>query len=136
VLGLPEQVRGAELAIDALVGDNQRLGRPGEQVDPDPAEQLPLRLGHEGVPRPDQHVDRGDRLGSQRHGADRLDAAEAIDLVGAGEVLRSDDGGRRLALERRRGGGDPLDARDLGGDDRHVGRGEQRIFAARHVAPG
>ena len=49
-------------------------------------------------------------------------------------MLRRDDRRRRLALERRRAGDDALDAGDLGGDHRHVGRGEQRIFAAGHVA--
>ena len=33
VLGLPQQVGGAHLAVDGLVGDHQGLGRPGEEID-------------------------------------------------------------------------------------------------------
>ena len=45
MLGLAEQVGGADLAIHGFVGDDQRLGRPGEQVDADAPEQLPLGFG-------------------------------------------------------------------------------------------
>ena len=88
-----------------------------------------------GVAGAHQHVDRRDRLRPQGHRGDRLDAAEAVDLVRAREVLRRDDRGRGPPLIRRRAGDDPRDPRHLGGDDRHVGRGQQRIFPARHVAP-
>ena len=134
MLGLPQQVGGAHFAVDGLVGDYQGLGRTGEQVDADAAEQLPLGFRDKGIAGADQHVDALDALSTDRHGADRLDAAEAIDDVGAGEMLGGDDGGRRLALIGRRTGDDALDPGHLGGDDRHVGGGEQRIFAARHIA--
>ena len=91
----PEEVGGADLAVDGLVGDDEGLGRAGEEVDADAAVELALRFGDIGVARPDQHVDGLDRLGAERHGADRLDAAEAVDHVGAGEVLRGDDRRRR-----------------------------------------
>ena len=100
VLGLAEQVGRAQLGIDGLVGDHQGLGRPGEQVDADAAEQLALGLGDIGVARPDQHVDGRDARGAERHGADRLDAAETIDLVGAGEVLGGDDRRGRPCRDR------------------------------------
>jgi hypothetical protein len=87
VLGLAEQVGGAHLGVDRVVGDDQRLGGPGEQVDADPAVELALGLGDEGVAGPHQHVDRRDRAGADRHGGDRLDAAEHVDLVGAGECI-------------------------------------------------
>ena len=78
MLGLAQQVGGAELAVGAdLVGDDQRLGRAGEQVDADAAEQLALGLGDEGVARADQDVDRRDRLRAERPSRHRLDAAEA-----------------------------------------------------------
>ena len=57
MLGLAEQVGGADLAVDAVVGDDQRLGRPGEQVDADAAEQLALGFRHIGVAGADDHVD-------------------------------------------------------------------------------
>lgn len=109
-------------------------GRPGEQVDPDPAEKLPLRLGDVSVARPDQHVDRGDRFGPERHRADGLHTPEAIDHVRAGEVPRRDDRGRRPALVGRRARRDPRDAGDLRGDDRHARGREERVFPTRNVA--
>ena len=121
-------------ASTRLVGDDQRLGRAGEQIDADAAEQLPLGLGHVGVAGADEHVDRRDGLGAERHGGDRLHAAEHVDLVGAAEMHGGDDRRMRPALERRRAGDDALHAGDLGGDDRHVRRGDHRIASARHVA--
>ena len=134
MLGLAEQVGGAEFAVDAVVGDHQRLGRAGEQVDADAAEQLALGFRHVGVAGADQHVDRRDALGAERHGGDRLHAAEHVDVVGAAEMHGGDDRRMRPALERRRAGDDALHAGDFRGDDRHVRRGDHRIAAARHVA--
>ncbi len=134
VLGLTQQVGGAELGARGVVGDYQGLRGPGEQVDADAAEELALGLGDVGVARADKHVDHAHALGAERHRADRLDAAEAVDLIRAGEVLGGDDGGRRPPLERWGAGDDARNARDLGRDDGHVGRGEEGIFAARHVA--
>ena len=134
VLGLAEQVGGADFAVDAVVGDDQRLGRAGEQIDADPAIQLALCLRHVGVAGTDDHVDAGNRLGAERHGGDRLHAAEHEDLVGAAEMHRRDDRRMRAAAERRRARDDAFDPRDLGGDDRHVRRGDHRVAPARHVA--
>ena len=47
---------------------------------------LALGFGDEGIARADEHVDRRDRISAERHCADRLDAAERIDLVGARKV--------------------------------------------------
>ena len=57
MLGLAQQIGGADLGIDAVVGDDQRLGRPGEQIDADAAVELPLGLRHVGVAGTHQHVD-------------------------------------------------------------------------------
>nr|GFC74681.1 hypothetical protein [Tanacetum cinerariifolium] len=84
-------VGGAEFAVNAFIGDHQCLGRPGEQVDAHTAEQLTLGFGDKGVAWTDQHVHLSNGFGAQRHRADRLDAAQAIDFVGAGHVLRGDD---------------------------------------------
>ncbi len=134
VFGLTEEVGGAELAVDGLVGDHQGFGRAGEEVDTDLAVELALGFGNIGVTGADEHVDGLDRLGADGHGADRLDAAEHVDLVGAGHVLGSDDGGSGNAVEGRGAGDDASTAGDLGGEHRHVGGGKERIFAARHVA--
>ena len=134
MLGLAEQIGGADLAVDAVVGDHQRLGRSGEQVDADAAEQLALGFRHIGIAGPDDHVDGRDRLGAERHGGDRLHAAQHVDFVGAAEMHGCDNRRMRPALERRRAGDDALHAGDPRGDDRHVRRGDHRIAPARHVA--
>ena len=107
VLGLAEQVDGDDERVGVLVGDDQDLGRTGEQVDADLAEQLPLGLGDVGVAGTGEQVDPADRLGAEGQRRDRLHAAEQVDLVGAGEVHRRDGRGRDLAADRRRAGGDP-----------------------------
>ena len=127
--------RHFRIAAD-LVGNDQRFGRPGKQVDADPAEQLPLGLGDKGIARADQNIDRIDALRADRHRADRLNTAQRIDRIGAGQRLRRDDRARRLALERRCARDHPVDPGNFGGDHRHVRRSEQRILAARHVAAG
>ncbi len=134
MLGLSEQVGGADFAVHRLVSDDQRLGRPGQEVDADAAEQLPFGFRHISVAGTDQHVDRLDRLGAERHGGDRLHAAEHIDVVGAAEMLGRDDGRMRRALVGRGAGDDAFDAGDARGDDRHVRGGDHRIAPARHVA--
>ena len=49
-------------------------------------------------------------------------------------MLRRHNGGGGPAFERWRAGDDALAARDLGRDYRHMGRCQQRVFAARHIA--
>ena len=134
MLSLPEQIRGAHLPVAAVIGDDQRLRGAGEQVDPDPAGQLPLGLGHVGVSRTGHHVAGRNRRRACRHCTDRLYTAQTIDCVRTGQVHGGDDGRRRLALEGWRAGDHVLDPGHLRGQDRHVGRGEQRILAAGHVA--
>jgi hypothetical protein len=136
VLRLAEQVGRDELRVGGLVRDHDDLGRAGEEVDPDAAEQLPLRFDDVRVPRPCDEVDRSDRLRPQRQRCDRLDAAETVELVRTGEVHRRDRRRRKLARERRGAGGHALDAGDLRGDDAHVRRGDHRIAAARNVRAG
>ena len=134
MLGLAEQVGGAHFAVDAVIGDDQRLGRPGQKIDADAAEQLPLGFGDVGIARADDHVDRRDGLGAERHGGDRLHATEHENLVGAAEMHRRHDRRMRPAVKRRRAGDDVLHAGDARGDDRHMRRRHHRIAPARHVA--
>ncbi len=134
MFGLAEQVGGADFAVDAVVGDDQRFGRAGQKIDPDAAEQLALGLGHIGVAGADDHVDGLDRFSAERHGGDGLHAAEDINVIGAAEMHGGDDGRMRPALEWRRAGDNAFHAGDLGGDDRHMRRGDHRVAAARHIA--
>ena len=57
MLGLREQVGRDHLRVAGLVGQDVDLRRPGQLVDPDRPEHLPLRLVDEGIPRPDDLVD-------------------------------------------------------------------------------
>jgi hypothetical protein len=83
VLGLTQQVGCAHLGVRGVVGDDQNLGRAGEEVDADPAIELPLGLGDIGVAGPDQHVHRLEGRGAERHRRDCLNAAENMDFIGA-----------------------------------------------------
>ena len=134
MLGLPEQVGGDELGVGVSVGDHRDLGRPGEQVDADLPEQLALGLGHVRVAGADDHVGRLEALDPERHRRERLDSAEAEDVVGAGGRHRVQH--RRVdppAVLRRRAGDDRLDAGDLRHDHGHERRGEHRVAPAGDV---
>ena len=63
VLGLGEQVGGDPVRIVGAVGDDQHLRGPGDHVDADRAEDLPLGRRHIGVAGAD---DLGDRARSSR----------------------------------------------------------------------
>ena len=134
MLGLAEQIGGAEFAVDRVVGNDQRFGGAGEQVDADAAEQLALGLGDIGIAGADDHVHGRDRFGAERHGRHRLHAAEHENLVGAAEMHGGDDRRMRPALERRRAGDDAFHAGNLRRDDRHVRGGDHRVTPAGHVA--
>ena len=70
-----------------------------------------------------------------RHGGDGLNPAQAHDDVGAGDMHRVQDVRvDALVLVRRRAGDDGLDARRLGGCDRHVGRGDVGVAAGGNIA--
>jgi hypothetical protein len=133
MLGLTKQVGCTNFAVHAVVRDNQSLGRPGQEVYADSAEQLPLGFRHIGVSGTHDHIDRLDRLRAERHGRYGLHAAEHVDVVCTAEMHCRDDGRMRSPFERRRAGNDPLHARDLRSDDRHMRRCDHRITAARHV---
>ena len=90
-----------KVSINAVIGDNQRLGRAGEEIDAHAAEELALRLGNIRIAGSDQHVHGRNTLRAERHRANRLDAAKAVDLIRTGHVLGRDDRGRRLP---RKGG--------------------------------
>ena len=70
-------------AVGGVVGDDEHLARAGGEVDRDVARDEQLCLGHPGVPRADDPVDRGDRLGAVGEGGDRLRAADRVELVDA-----------------------------------------------------
>ena len=134
VLGLAEQIGRADLAVHAVIGNDQRFGRTREQIDADTAEELPLSFGHIGVARPHEHVHGADRLGAERHGGNRLHATEYVDVIGTAEMHSGDNRRVRPAFERRRAGDDALHARHPRGHDRHMCRSDHGIAAAGHIA--
>ena len=83
VLGLSEQVGRAHLAVHAVVGDHQRLGRSREQVDADAAEQLPLGLRDIGVAGADDLVHARNRTRAVGHGRNRMRAADTEKAIDA-----------------------------------------------------
>ena len=133
MLCLTEQVGGDDHRVGGLVGDDQDLRRAGDEVDADLAEQPALGLDDVRVARADEEVHRVDRLRPERERRERLDAAEDVDLVGAGEVHRGDGGVRDPPVEGWRAGRNALDAGDLRRDDAHVRGGDHRVAAAGHV---
>ena len=53
MLSLAQQISRCQFAIAAnFIGDHQRFGRPGKQVDADPTEQLTLGFGSKALPGP------------------------------------------------------------------------------------
>ena len=135
VLRLGEQVDGHRVGVGGVVGDDQHLRGSGQQVDPHTAEQLSLRLCHEGVAGTDDHVDGAQAVeGAVGHGAHRLDASQGVDLVGARLV----HGVQRRWVDAAVGGGcghghDVLHPGDLCGEDAHECRGDERIPSPRDV---
>ena len=134
MLSLAEDIDRAHLGVGRIIGNDQRFGRTGEQVDSDAAEQLPLRLGNEHVAGSHQHIDRPDRFSSDRHRSDCLDAAKDEDLIRTGEMHGGDYGRMWRALIGRRGSDDTLHARDFRRQHAHVRGGDHRILPARDVA--
>ena len=88
VLGLAQQIGRDPGRVLVAVGDHQDLRRPGDQVDADPAEHLPLGLGDIGVAGADDLVDRADAGGAVGQRRDRLGAADPVDLVDPGAARR------------------------------------------------
>ena len=88
VLGLRQQIGRDPVGIAGVVGDDQHFGRAGDHVDADLAEHQALGGRDIGVAGADDLGDRRDRLGAVGERGHRLRAADAIDLVDAGELGR------------------------------------------------
>ncbi len=93
VLGLGEEVGGGEARRHAAVGDDDDLRRPGVGIDADDARDLALGQRDEPVARPDDHVDRAERLGAEGEGGNGL---RATDPVHVGDPDQGGGGQRRL----------------------------------------
>ena len=133
VLGLRQEIGGDPVGMAAAVGEDQHLGGPGDHVDADLAEHQALGGRHIGVAGPDDLGDRRDRLGAVGERRHRLRAADAIDLVDAGELRRRQHQRRELAVRRRHHHDQARHARDLGGHRVHQHRRRIGGGAAGHV---
>ena len=134
MLGLGKQVGSGESDIGGFVGDDHDLAGAGQRIDADGAEHLALGLTHVGVARPEDFIDgrHGERAEGSR--ADRLNAADAVDLVDADQVERGEHAIGDFTLRiRGREHGDLGATGDLGQGGRHQNRGDQRHFATRHI---
>ena len=133
VLGLRQQIGGDPGRIVVPVGDDEDFRRPGDHVDPDPAEDPPLGRRDIGVARADDLVDRRDRRGAVGQRRDRLRPADPVDLVDAGQARRRQHQRVEHAVRRRHRHREPLDAGDPGRDRVHQHRGRIRRGAARDI---
>ena len=102
---------------------------------PDSAEHDALGRGNIGVARPDDLGDGGDGLGAVGQRRDGLGAADAVDLVDAGEFRGSEHERRYGAAGSRHHHDDPRHAGDLGRHRVHQHRGRIGGRSARHVEP-
>ena len=136
VLGLRQQVDRDPGGVGVCVGDDQHLRRPGDHVDPDLAEHLPLGRGDIGIAGADDLVDRGDALGAVGQGRHRLGAADAVDLVDAGEPGRGQDQRVEHPVRRGHGHDQAVDAGDAGRQRVHQHRRRVGGGAARHIEAG
>ena len=133
VLGLGQQVERDPVGVVVGVGDDEDLGRAGDHVDADAAEDPALGGGDEGVAGAGDLVDRGDGFGAVGQRRNRLRAADAIDRVDAGDLGGQQDQRVHLPVRGRAGDDQPLDPGDTGGDRVHQDRGRVGGGAARHI---
>ena len=120
MLGLGEQVGGAERGGGRLVGDHYSFARAVEGVDADLAEDGSFRQRDEDVAGAADLVDLGDAGCAVRKCSDRLRAAHAVDAIDASDVRR-DELDRRHAAVFAGGRGDQhlFDSGDAGRDCGH-----------------
>ena len=135
MFGLTQKVCCRQFPVTTdLIADHERLGRSSKQINSDAPKQLSLGLRDKGVAGTDQDINWGHRRRADSHRADRLNPAERVNLVGARHRLRGHNGRCKLAMKRRRACSDAFDACNLGGNHRHMGRGEQWIFPTWNIA--
>jgi len=132
-LGLGEQVGRDDLGVGALVGHDQDLGGTAEDLDPDAAQELALRLDDVRAARGDDDVHAGDGLGAEGQGRETVDAADGVDLVRAGERHGGDVRRHRTPIAGRGARDDAWHARDLRGHDAHLRGGDGQAPASRHI---
>ena len=120
MLGLRQQIGGAEHRVRRLVGHDDGLARTVQRIDADVAEDLAFRQRDEDVARPAHLIDLRDARRPIRECGDSLRAAHAKDTVHAGQIRRDELERRDAALRiGRRGDQHLLNAGYLGRQHRH-----------------
>src|SRR5262245_39905430 len=134
MLGLSEEIRGDQRWVGAVVGDDEDFGWPCRQVNAHQPEQLALGLGYIRIARPGNHVHGLHAHATIGHGAERLYAADRINLVRPRlrqRVERSRKDAFRIAGW---GGANNMRyARDLRSSDAHDGCRDEGILATGDV---
>ena len=81
MLRLSDQIGGDVFRIRAVIRQHDHFTRAGQHVNGHLAEYLPLSQGDKQVPRPDDHVDRGNAFDAIGQGGHRLSAAHPVHFV-------------------------------------------------------
>ena len=136
MLCLGQKIDRHPVGIVAGVGDHQNFGGAGDHVDADLAEDPPLGRRHPGVAGSGDLVHRRDALGAPGKRGDGLGAADAPDLVDAGEAGGQQHQRVHLALRCRHRHGQTLHPGDAGRYRVHQHRGGVGGKPSRHVEPG
>ena len=97
MLCLAEQVRRDPGRVRRAVGDDEDLAGPGDHVDIDKAEDLPLGFRDKGIAGADNLIDLRDCLRAIGQGGDGLGAAGLEDPVHPGNLRRRQDDRRDAA---------------------------------------
>jgi len=135
VFGLRQQIGGDPVGIAGPIGEDQHLRGAGDHVDADFAEHDALGGGDVHIARPDDLGDRRDGRGAVSERRDRLRAADAINLVDAGDLRRRQNERRDDAAGRRHGHNETRHAGDLGRHGIHQQRGRISRAAAGDIEP-
>src|SRR5690625_7976186 len=81
MFGLGQQVSDDVIDVGTAVGQDERLGRTGQRLDPDGTVELLLGVHDESVARPDDLVDPRDRVGTEGQGSDGLGSPDRMNLA-------------------------------------------------------
>ena len=97
MLSLAEQVRRDPGRVRRAVGDDEDLAGPGDHVDIDKAEDLPLGFRDKGIAGANDLIDLRDRLRAISQGSDGLGAAGLEDPIHPGDLRRRQNDRRDTA---------------------------------------
>lgn len=100
MLRLGQQIGGDMPGIVGRVGDDQDFRRPGDHVDSDRAENLPLGLGDIGVAGAGDFIDRRHARRSVGKRGNRLRSADTVNFTHARDIRRRQNRGIDLSLGR------------------------------------